>query len=90
MMGSGVCTASTPGLLGAVPEVVGAPGPRGAAAVTAFISVHVVPLDAERVLPNHTVLVEDRRITVMGPASQIKVPAGQCASTAGVSISCPA
>jgi imidazolonepropionase-like amidohydrolase len=46
------------------------------AAVTAFVGVNVVPMDTERVLANHTVLVEDGRITALGPSAQVKIPAG--------------
>jgi imidazolonepropionase-like amidohydrolase len=47
-----------------------------AQAVTAFIDVNVVPMDTERVLANQIVLVEGDRITALGPAAQVKVPAG--------------
>jgi hypothetical protein len=43
--------------------------------VTAFVDVNVVPMDRERVLPKQTVLVEGGRITALGPASQVKIPA---------------
>jgi imidazolonepropionase-like amidohydrolase len=46
------------------------------AGITAFIDVAVVPMDTERVLANQTVLVKGGRITALGPASQVKVPAG--------------
>ncbi len=42
----------------------------------AFINVNVVPMDQERILENHTVLVEDDLITWLGPADEIEVPAG--------------
>jgi imidazolonepropionase-like amidohydrolase len=38
--------------------------------------VTVVPMDAERVLPDHTVVVEGRRITALGPSAQVTPPAG--------------
>jgi imidazolonepropionase-like amidohydrolase len=44
--------------------------------VTAFVDVNVVPMDTERVLANQTVLVEGGRITALGPAGQVTVPAG--------------
>jgi imidazolonepropionase-like amidohydrolase len=56
--------------------VAGAPRPAAAAGVTAFVEVNVVPMDAERVLANHTVLVEGNRITALGPSGEVKVPAG--------------
>lgn len=40
----------------------------------AFIHATVVPMDRERVLNDHTVLVADGKITAIGPTSQIKVP----------------
>jgi imidazolonepropionase-like amidohydrolase len=42
--------------------------------LTAFVSVHVVPMDIERVLVNQTVLVEGTRIVGLGP--DLKVPEG--------------
>jgi imidazolonepropionase-like amidohydrolase len=77
LTGSRVCTASPPDRPGAAPEVAwsfraGAP----AGATTAFVDVHVVPMDRERVLPRQTVLVEGGRITALGPATEVKVPAG--------------
>ena len=44
--------------------------------VTAFVDVNVVPMDAERVLRNHTVIVTGTRITALGPSGQVPVPAG--------------
>src|SRR4051812_17837053 len=44
--------------------------------IVAFINVNVVPMDTERVLAGQTVIVKDGRIAEMGPAEQIKVPAG--------------
>ncbi len=40
----------------------------------AFVRVNVVPMDSERVLRDHTVLVENGRITRIGPASEVKIP----------------
>ena len=40
-----------------------APGP-----VLAIENVTVIPMDSERVLRDHTVVVEGRRITAVGPA----------------------
>jgi imidazolonepropionase-like amidohydrolase len=56
---------------GARPPVPGAP-----AGVTAFVGVNVVPMDAERVLANQTVLIQNGWIMALGPATQVKVPAG--------------
>jgi imidazolonepropionase-like amidohydrolase len=41
--------------------------------VTAFVDVTVVPMDAERVLPHHTVLVRDGRIAAVG--EDVAIPA---------------
>jgi imidazolonepropionase-like amidohydrolase len=43
--------------------------------VTAFINVSVVPMDRERVLAGQTVLVQGDRITAIGPAGTVTVPA---------------
>ncbi len=48
-----------------------APGP-----VLAIENVTVIPMDSERMLKDHTVVVEGRRITAFGPAAQTAVPAG--------------
>jgi imidazolonepropionase-like amidohydrolase len=48
----------------------------GLEAQTAFVGVTVVPMDRERLLPEQTVVVEDGRITVIGPAATTTVPAG--------------
>lgn len=42
----------------------------------AFTDVSVLPMDEERVLPDHTVIVEDGVITAVGPAGSVTVPAG--------------
>ena len=39
-----------------------------------FENVNVIPMDRERILRNHTVLVRDERIAEMGPASSLRVP----------------
>jgi imidazolonepropionase-like amidohydrolase len=70
------CPASPPDWPRAAYAAAGTPRPVVSAGVTAFVNVNVVPMDTERVLPNQTVLVEGGRITALGPASQIKVPAG--------------
>jgi cytosine/adenosine deaminase-related metal-dependent hydrolase len=38
--------------------------------------VSVIPMDRERVLPNHTVIVRDGRIADLGPSPSVQVPAG--------------
>lgn len=42
----------------------------------AFINVNLVPFDRERILEGQTVIVRDGRIANIGPAANIKVPAG--------------
>jgi imidazolonepropionase-like amidohydrolase len=43
---------------------------------TAFLHVHVIPMDRERVLDDQTVIVKDGKIGKIGPAQTVKVPAG--------------
>jgi imidazolonepropionase-like amidohydrolase len=45
-------------------------------AVTAFVNVHVVPLDREQVRTNQTVVVRGDRIVAIGPAGSTQVPGG--------------
>ncbi len=45
-------------------------------AVTAFVDVTVIPMDRERRLPGHTVVVRGDRIVALGPSAQVKVPEG--------------
>lgn len=44
--------------------------------VTAFVGATVIPMDRERLLPDHTVLVENGRITAVGPRATVRLPAG--------------
>ncbi|MDX1521917.1 MAG: hypothetical protein R3264_09845, partial [Anaerolineae bacterium] len=57
------------------PEV-GTPVLAQAPQTTAFVNVNVIPMDTERVLENQTVIVEGDRITAIGPAAEVAVPAG--------------
>ena len=41
----------------------------------AFINVNVIPMDAERILQGHTVLVRGDRIIQVGPVAEVKVSA---------------
>jgi len=50
---------------------------RGAGAC-AFVHANVVPMDRERVLADQTVVVENGRITQVGPSSGTLVPRGAC------------
>ena len=49
--------------------------PTGATGTVAFVNVDVIPMDSERVLEGQTVVVDDGRITDLGPSSTIEVPA---------------
>lgn len=40
----------------------------------AFVGAHVIPMDAERVLENQTVIVRDGRIAALGPTGDVAVP----------------
>ena len=57
-----------------VPSIAATPK-RQAGAITAFVNVNVIPMDIERVLENQTVIVQGDRITAIGPADEVTVPA---------------
>ena len=42
----------------------------------AFVDVNVLPMDTERVMPRHTVVVQGDRIISMGPSDEADVPDG--------------
>ena len=42
----------------------------------AFVHVHVIPMDRERVLNDQTVVIKDGRIAAMGASNRVKPPAG--------------
>ena len=44
--------------------------------VTAFVDVNVIPMDSDRVLAGHTVVVRGDRIVAVGPAADVDVPDG--------------
>ena len=44
--------------------------------VTALVNVHVVPMDRETVLRDHTVLIKSDRIVEIGPSAKVKAPSG--------------
>jgi imidazolonepropionase-like amidohydrolase len=50
--------------------------PSAADSVTAFVNVTVIPMDRERTLPAHTVVVRGDRIVAVGPSARTPVPAG--------------
>jgi imidazolonepropionase-like amidohydrolase len=60
----------------AVPMDGAAQDADGAARVTAIVHGTIVPMDAERVLGQYTVLVRDGRIVWVGPDSAAQVPDG--------------
>ena len=55
---------------------LGFPAPPPPAVPIAFVHVTVVPMDADRVLLDQTVVVSGDRIVAMGPAAEVPVPAG--------------
>jgi imidazolonepropionase-like amidohydrolase len=67
---------SPAGLAGEPGVAARAPVPGAPSGITAFVNVAVIPMDTERVLPSQTVLIEQGWITAVGPAGQVKVPAG--------------
>lgn len=50
-------------------------GDRNATSI-AIVNVNVIPMDQNRVIQSQTVLIDDGRITSIGPASTTQVPAG--------------
>lgn len=46
------------------------------AGVVAFVGANVVPMDRERVLEGHTVVVRDGRIVDVGPDAEARIPEG--------------
>ena len=64
-----------PGAEGA-PAQLPDPGARAhqAPETVAFVNVNVIPMDRERVLPGHTVLIQDGRISALGPTDRIRIP----------------
>src|SRR5262249_9996847 len=45
--------------------------PRGP---VAFVDVHVVPMDSDRLLPHRTVINSGGRIVAIGPAKNVRIP----------------
>src|SRR5690606_16839726 len=48
--------------------------PAQASKAIAFVDVTVIPMDRERELDGHTVVVNNGRITAMGPVDEVDVP----------------
>jgi len=42
--------------------------------INAYVGIHVVPMDRERLIENQTVIVKDGKITEIGDADKVKVP----------------
>jgi imidazolonepropionase-like amidohydrolase len=53
-----------------------APPAEAQESVTAFVHVNVLPMDRERVLEDHTVLIRDGVIQEVAPSHRVQVPAG--------------
>ena len=62
--------------LGGCAEAPATNGSAGGAETLVLRQVHVLPMTAETVLRDHTVVVEDGRIAAVGPAGEIEAPAG--------------
>lgn len=79
-LGVGKSDTSTAGMSKPMPFRSGsraaAPIPGAPHGVTAFVDVGVVPMDRDTVLLDQTVLVAGGRVTALGPARQVHVPAG--------------
>lgn len=52
-----------------------AAGHAGHSRIVAFVDVDVVPMDRERILVDQTVIVAEGKITAIGPAATVRVPA---------------
>jgi imidazolonepropionase-like amidohydrolase len=71
---AGAAAAHDPALqVAPLPAVPSAPAATGA---VAFIDATVVPMDRERLLPRHTVVVVDGTIVALGPSAEVQVPEG--------------
>jgi hypothetical protein len=49
---------------------------EGQQGTTAFVNVTVLPMDSDRVLAGHTVLVQGDRISAVGPSPRVAIPDG--------------
>ena len=43
-------------------------------AVTAFVHVNLVPMKAEKILPDQTLIIKESRIAAIGPVKEVKIP----------------
>ncbi|HEY6147679.1 MAG TPA: amidohydrolase family protein, partial [Thermoanaerobaculia bacterium] len=62
-------------LLGSV-TALAAPAPPPERAPVAFVGVHVIPMDSNRLLRDQTVVVSGGRIQAVGPAGRTPIPKG--------------
>ena len=58
------------------PEPTGSVTPEINTDVIAFVNVDVVPMTTDRVLDHYTVLVENGRLSDLGPTEEITIPTG--------------
>ncbi|GMR22439.1 MAG: hypothetical protein BMS9Abin37_0790 [Acidobacteriota bacterium] len=58
------------------PEPTGSERPEVDTDVIAFVNVNVVPMTSERVLEQHTVLIDEGRISAVGPTRDVTIPTG--------------
>ena len=65
-----------PALIVAAALTSAPPLPAQQAQITAFVGASVIPMDRERTLENHTVIVRGDRIVEVGPAASVQIPAG--------------
>ena len=70
---AGQVGASREGAVGGDLQAAGLPFPPRLRGPLAITRVTVVPLDAERVLPEHTVLLKDGRVAALAPAAALDV-----------------
>lgn len=61
----------------------GAVTPSPESDILAVTHASVIPMDRERVLPDHTVLIRDGRVAALGPSSEIDSPAASEVVDAG-------
>jgi imidazolonepropionase-like amidohydrolase len=71
----GALTGCAPDAGGSDASGTGEPADAAAEGVTAFVDVHVVPMDREAVLERHTVIVQGDRIIAVGPTDRTEAPA---------------
>ena len=63
-------------LIAVVPAQAQTPSTPAAPGSVAFVDVSVLPMDRERVIEHQTVVVQNGRITQLGPTRDVRVPPG--------------